>query len=114
MASEDIRANTIGTGCKIAVVDDTGKLLFHTVMYLVQGDQATERARSTLMELCERYKPVAVAVGNGTHGRETEAFVRDVLAQMGLKQTWVVSVNEAGASVFRRRRLLVRSFRTWM
>lgn len=88
------------TGCKIAVVDDTGKLLFHTVMYLVQGDQATERARSTLMELCERYKPVAVAVGNGTHGRETEAFVRDVLAQMGLKQTWVVSVNEAGASVY--------------
>lgn len=88
------------TGCKVAVVDDTGKLLEHTVIYLVQGDQAMDKARGILREVCRKHSPVAIAVGNGTHGRETEAFVRDLLADEGLKQTWVVSVNEAGASVY--------------
>jgi uncharacterized protein len=88
------------TGCKVAVVDATGKLLEHTVLYLVQGDDALERARRTLLALIAKYRPAAIAVGNGTHGRETEAFVRDVLRASEVHGIFPVMVNEAGASVY--------------
>jgi protein Tex len=91
------------TGCKCAVVDETGKLLEHETIYLVQGDSALERARQSLRAICKKYPIVAVAVGNGTHGRETESFVRELLKEEGLTQGAVplcVSVSEAGASVY--------------
>jgi protein Tex len=88
------------TGCKCAVADETGKLIHHETIYLVQGGDATERARQSLRAICKKYSPRAVAVGNGTHGRETEAFVRDVLASEGLSQVFCVAVSEAGASVY--------------
>ena len=88
------------TGCKCAVVDDTGKLLEHQTFYLVQGAEATERARQMLRAICKKYALRAVAVGNGTHGRETEAFVKEVLASEGLKEVFCVPVSEAGASVY--------------
>src|SRR5450432_2809421 len=91
------------TGCKCAVVDETGKLLEHETIYLVQGDSALERARQSVRAICKKYPIVAVAVGNGTHGRETEAFVRDLLKEEGLTQGTLplcVSVSEAGASVY--------------
>jgi uncharacterized protein len=88
------------TGCKVAVVDDTGKIIDHTVLYLVQGDHATAKARESLRTICKTHCPAAIAVGNGTHGRETEAFVREVLASEGLKEVFAVSVSEAGASVY--------------
>ncbi|HVK68874.1 MAG TPA: helix-hairpin-helix domain-containing protein, partial [Polyangium sp.] len=88
------------TGCKCAVVDDTGKLLANETIYLVQGAEAEERGKRTIRELCRKYGVRAVAVGNGTHGRETEQFVRDVLAAEGLKETFCVPVSEAGASVY--------------
>jgi uncharacterized protein len=88
------------TGCKVAVVDGTGKLLEHTVLYLVQGDRAQEEARQTLRTLCRKHQPGAIAVGNGTYGRETESFVREVLTAEGLREVFTVSVNEAGASVY--------------
>src|SRR4051812_27487694 len=91
------------TGCKCAVVDETGKLLEHETIYLVQGDAALERARQSLRALCKKYKLAAVAVGNGTHGRETEAFVREVLKEPGVNEGTTplcVAVSEAGASVY--------------
>ncbi len=88
------------TGCKCVVVDDTGKLLENQTFYLVQGAEATERARQTLRAICKKFQLRAVAVGNGTHGRETEAFVKDVLAAEGLKEVFCVPVSEAGASVY--------------
>jgi uncharacterized protein len=88
------------TGCKCVVVDDTGKLLEHTVIYLVQGGEATERARRTLRELVRKYPVRAVAVGNGTHGRETEMFAKEVLTAEGLGEICCVAVSEAGASVY--------------
>ena len=88
------------TGCKVAVVDDTGKIIDHTVLYLVQGDHATAKARESLRTICKTHRPAAIAVGNGTHGRETEAFVREVLASEGLTEVFAVSVSEAGASVY--------------
>lgn len=89
------------TGCKCAVVDGTGRLLEHDTIYLVQGDQALGRSRETLRRLCQKHLVRAVAVGNGTHGRETEAFVRDLLQSEGLSPAPLcVSVNESGASVY--------------
>jgi uncharacterized protein len=88
------------TGCKCAVVDETGKVLEHETIHLVQGDSALEKARTTLRKLCTAHTPRAVAVGNGTHGRETEAFVREVLKSEGLTETYCVAVSESGASVY--------------
>ena len=88
------------TGCKCAVVDDTGKVLANETIYLVQGADAEERGKRTIRDLCRKYGVRAVAVGNGTHGRETEQFVRDVLAAEGLKEIFCVPVSEAGASVY--------------
>jgi uncharacterized protein len=86
------------TGCKCAMVDATGKLLANATIYLVQGDESVKRAKDTLLKLCAAHPPAAIAVGNGTHGRETEAFVRDCLAaQPG---PFCVSVSESGASVY--------------
>jgi uncharacterized protein len=88
------------TGCKCAVVDETGKLLENQTIYLVQGNDAIERGKKTIRDLCRKYGVRAVAVGNGTHGRETEQFVRDVLLAEGLKEVFCVPVSEAGASVY--------------
>lgn len=87
------------TGCKCAVVSKTGELLAHDTIYLVQGPGKLEAARRTLVGLCREHAISAVAVGNGTHGRETEAFAREVLAEAHLDPI-VVSVSEAGASVY--------------
>jgi protein Tex len=90
------------TGCKCVVVDETGKLLEHETVYLVQGDASVERAKATLKAMLQRHPIVAVAVGNGTHGRETEAFAREVLTELDAKDglPCVVSVSEAGASIY--------------
>ncbi|HTA19147.1 MAG TPA: helix-hairpin-helix domain-containing protein, partial [Polyangia bacterium] len=77
-----------------------GKLLDHTLVNLVQGESAMTRAKQTLRELCVKYKPSAIAVGNGTHGRETEVFAREVLAAEGLREVPCVAVSEAGASIY--------------
>ena len=91
------------TGCKCALVDETGKLLEHETIYLVQGDSALERARQSLRAMFKKHSIVAVAVGNGTHGRETETFVRELLKEEGLTASptpLCVSVSEAGASIY--------------
>jgi protein Tex len=92
------------TGCKCVVVDDTGKLVAHTLIHLVGGDGALAHARKTLAELVTRHRPQAIAVGNGTHGRETEDFCREVLAGMDPAarpaDVALVMVSESGASVY--------------
>ncbi len=90
------------TGCKCVVVDETGKLLEHETIYLVQGEGALAKAKQSLKAMLARHPIVAVAVGNGTHGRETEAFARDVLREVGVEGglPFVVSVSEAGASIY--------------
>jgi uncharacterized protein len=88
------------TGCKCAVVDGTGKLLEHTVLYLVQGKEPLVQAKAKLLALCKKHRVSAIAVGNGTHGRETEQFVRDVLGAAGIRDVPCVSVSESGASIY--------------
>lgn len=88
------------TGCKCAVVDNTGKFLHTVTIYPGQGERGIDRAEQDLLQLVAKFHPHAIAIGNGTGGRETEQFVRKVLATAKLTNITVISVNEAGASVY--------------
>jgi uncharacterized protein len=83
------------TGCKCVVVDDTGELKAHTLINLVTGAAALDHAKKTILDLIAKHSPFAIAVGNGTHGRETADFCRQL--QKGLD---VILVSESGASVY--------------
>ncbi len=90
----------IRTGCKCVAIDATGKFLDYMVIFPGQGERKDMEARLDLVKFIAKFKPAAVAIGNGTAGRETEAFVRETLAKAGVKNMIVVSVSEAGASVY--------------
>lgn len=90
----------IRTGCKCAVVDNTGKFLDTITIFPGQGDRGADKAEQDLMKLVTKHKPQAIAIGNGTGGRETELFVRKALSAAKLTQIIVIAVNEAGASVY--------------
>jgi uncharacterized protein len=89
----------IRTGCKIAVVDETGKFLANDVVYL-QGKTDTTGAASKLKTLLVKHNVRAIAIGNGTASRETAAFVREFLRAEGLSGIFAVTVSESGASVY--------------
>jgi uncharacterized protein len=89
----------IRTGCKIAVVDETGKFLAHDVVYL-QGKTDTSGASTKLKTLLVKHNVRAIAIGNGTASRETDAFVREFLRSEGLSTIFSVTVSESGASVY--------------
>ncbi|MGE0826206.1 MAG: Tex family protein [Candidatus Binatia bacterium] len=85
------------TGCKVVCLDQQGQLLYTTTIFPHQGENAATQAATMLRDLCERFSIEALAIGNGTAGRETEMFVR----QLQLPQSIVIiMVNESGASVY--------------
>jgi len=86
------------TGCKIAVVDETGKFLAHDVIYPHTGQ--TAKSNQTLAHLVRQHQVRAIAIGNGTASRETDAFVRDFLAEQHLSDIFKVMVSESGASIY--------------
>ena len=86
------------TGCKLAIVDETGKFLADSVIYPHTG--RTDEANSKLAALIAQHNIRAIAIGNGTASRETDAFVRDFLQDKGLAQIFRVTVSEAGASIY--------------
>ncbi len=88
------------TGCKLAVVDPTATVVATDVIYAVPAGSRTTAAARTLVDLCRRHEVRAIAVGNGTAGRETEAFARKCLRDAGLDEIMVVIVPETGASVY--------------
>jgi uncharacterized protein len=88
----------VRTGCKVALVDDSGKFLNHGVLKL-QNDEGKQAAKAWLTEVLNQSTIQAIAVGNGTAGRETELFLRAFLKELG-KEVPIVLVNEAGASVY--------------
>jgi uncharacterized protein len=90
----------IRTGCKIAVVDETGKFLAHDVIYPHAPKNNTAGAARTLKTLIDKHKVKAIAIGNGTASRETDAFVRDFLRRENTLGVFTVTVNESGASVY--------------
>jgi len=89
------------SGCKVVVLDGTGRLLAHTVVYPHEPQRQIETARKELAALVARHAIEAVSIGNGTAGRETEVLVR-AMKKDGLlpASCLVVSVNESGASVY--------------
>ena len=92
----------IRTGCKVAMIDATGKYVGKAVVFPQQKPQEAAKAIAFIVA---KYRPQAIAVGNGTAGRETEAFVRDTLKTLKVQHPeiptpTVVSVSEAGASVY--------------
>jgi len=84
------------TGCKLVCLDPQGKLLFTDTVYPGQGQAKSDEAQRKLAEFVEHYDIEAVAIGNGTGGRELEAVVRSVVSA----SVDVVMVNESGASVY--------------
>jgi uncharacterized protein len=88
------------TGCKFVAVDATGKFLAETVLHLAKGAGAEQTAKATLLAYVQKYQPNAIAIGNGTGGREAERFVKGVLKEAGITDVIIVQVNEAGASVY--------------
>jgi uncharacterized protein len=88
------------TGCKIAVVDETGKLLDHDVLYLHTSKHGNAEAAPKLEALLRKHNVRAIAIGNGTASRETDAFVREFLRDQKLDEIFSVTVSESGASVY--------------
>ena len=87
------------TGCKLAVVDETGKVLKIDVIYPHPPVSKTKQAREKFIHILREYKVEMAAIGNGTASRETEQFVADILKEMD-EEIYYLIVNEAGASVY--------------
>jgi uncharacterized protein len=88
------------TGCKLVALDDKGDLREHAVIFLSQSAAQRAQGAETVTRLCKTHRIEALAVGNGTAGRETELFLRQIAASGALGGALVVMVNEAGASVY--------------
>lgn len=101
------------TGCKIAVVDETGKVLDTTVVYPTPPQNRTEQAKQVLGSLIEKYGITVIAIGNGTASKESEIFVAELLGELNPKLEHKVSymvVSEAGASVYSASKLGAEEF----
>ncbi len=86
------------TGCKVALVDNKGQFISHTVLK-IQGEKAEDNAKELFSQVLKQIEIDAVAVGNGTGGREAEIFIRKVLKDIE-KNIPVVLINESGASIY--------------
>ncbi|MFQ3597313.1 MAG: Tex family protein [Chloroherpetonaceae bacterium] len=100
------------TGCKVAVVDGTGKFLEYKTIFPHQSDREKLEAAATLIRFIETHRIELIAIGNGTAGRETETFVRAVVKEMNpvLPKPIVVMVSEAGASVYSASEVAIEEF----
>lgn len=87
------------TGCKVAVLDQTGQFLQYQAIFPHTGQGQRVQAMATLKQLLEKHKVELIAIGNGTAGRETDEFVAEVLATLDRKPIKVM-VNESGASIY--------------
>ncbi|MBW7888833.1 MAG: RNA-binding transcriptional accessory protein [Bacteroidetes bacterium] len=88
------------TGCKVSVMDETGKFLEYTALFPhTSGNAEREKAKKIIAKLIEKYSIELIAIGNGTAGRETDEFIAEVLKGMNRKPVKVM-VNESGASVY--------------
>ncbi|NEU73766.1 RNA-binding transcriptional accessory protein [Hassallia byssoidea VB512170] len=97
------------TGCKVAVLDETGKFLEYQAVFPHQAAEQRAKAAQTIKKLMEKYKIELIAIGNGTASRETEEFVSEVLQTMERKPIKVM-VNESGASIYSASKLAGEEF----
>ncbi len=97
------------TGCKIAVIDETGKLLDYTTVYPTEPQNDVEGAKKELLKLIEKDKVDMIAIGNGTASRESEMFVADMIKE-ATRDVHYVIVSEAGASVYSASKLATEEY----
>ena len=97
------------TGCKLAVVDETGKVLDTTVVYPTEPQNKVEETKKTVKRLIEKYNISLISVGNGTASRESEMIIVDMLKELDRPVQYII-VNEAGASVYSASKLATEEF----
>lgn len=97
------------TGCKLAVVDETGKMLDISVIYPHEPKCEKEKSKKILLDLIKKYKIDIIAIGNGTASRESEAFVADTIKEADHKVEYIL-VSEAGASVYSASKLAIEEY----
>ena len=97
------------TGCKIAIIDETGKVLDYTTVYPTEPQNDIIGAKKELLKLIEKYNVDMIAIGNGTASRESEMFVADMLKDTS-RQVHYVIVSEAGASVYSASKLATEEY----
>lgn len=97
------------TGCKLAVVDGTGKVLDTVVIFPTAPQNKVKEAKATLKKLIDRYKVTLISLGNGTASRESEMVIVELLKEIDTPVSYVI-VNEAGASVYSASKLATEEF----
>ena len=97
------------TGCKLAVVDPTGKVLDTTVIYPTAPQNKVEESKTVLKKLISKYHITLISLGNGTASRESEQVIVDLLKEIPVKVQYII-VNEAGASVYSASKLATEEF----
>ena len=97
------------TGCKLAVVDPTGKVLDTTVIYPTAPQNKVAEAKAVLKKLIAKYHITLISLGNGTASRESEQIIVDLLKELPVKVQYII-VNEAGASVYSASKLATEEF----
>ena len=97
------------TGCKIAVIDETGKLLATTTVYPTEPQNKVEEAKKELKTLIKKYNINMIAIGNGTASRESEKFVADMISEID-QEVYYAIVSEAGASVYSASKLATEEY----
>ena len=97
------------TGCKLAVVDHTGKKIDIKVIYPHEPHKKYEEAKKIVLDLINKYKIDIIAIGNGTASRESESFIADVISNCDRKVEYII-VSEAGASVYSASKLAISEF----
>ena len=94
------------TGCKMAIVDATGQVLDHGVLYITMNDDAKAKSAQKLLDYIQKYKVNLISIGNGTASYETEEFVANLINEHKLPVHYLIT-NEAGASVYSASKLAV-------
>lgn len=97
------------TGCKIAVIDETGRVLDTSVIYNTAPNNKVTEAKKIILTLIKKHTVTLIAIGNGTASRESEQFIADLIAENQLDIAYVI-VNEAGASVYSASPLAAQEF----
>lgn len=97
------------TGCKLAVLDSTGKPLKIEVIYPTQPHNKIEESKKVVLDLIDKYNIDIIAIGNGTASRESEAFIADCIKESKRKVEYII-VSEAGASVYSASKLAISEF----
>lgn len=94
------------TGCKMAIVDATGQVLDHGVLYITMSDDAKAKSAQKLLDYIQKYQVNLISIGNGTASYETEEFVANLISEHKLPVHYLIT-NEAGASVYSASKLAV-------